>query len=312
MIAAIIRRFQKRNELYGLVLRWRLTPLARRLHERASESVWKLRCGPQGIRLTQKTRELRFNACDAGVIWMMMPLLDTFAERLFFQPEHGKKIADCRPRNLARYRVSSTSDHVWLRDLPEAADFFTGYFQKGRPEEGAVAFDVGAYCGEMTIALARTVGPRGRVVSFEPDPANLALLRRNVDEAGLTNVTIIDRGLWSHTTELSFVADHGLSSHVQTGVAGGTRIAVVSFEEACRLAGAVPDFVKMDIEGAEVETIEGALDFIRQRRIQFSIASYHDRGGKPTSSLLEPLFAKIGYAAETGFPAHQTTWAWKK
>jgi len=298
--------------LYAMLLRWRLTSVGRKLSARATQVGYDLRCGLRGLRVRRGRREIWFDASDAAYLWTIFPDLPTLEQHLCFEEKNGFDVADCRGHELRRYRIPATQDFVWLPELPETADVLTGYFMHGRPKEGAVVFDAGAFCGATTIVLARVVGPRGRVFAFEPDEKNRALLERNIAEARLANVTVVPRGLWSRTTELSFVSNQGLSSHVVEDASPALlRVPVLSFADACHFAGAVPSFVKMDIEGAEVETIEGALEFIGRERIHFSIASYHDREGRPTSTWLEPLFARIGYHVETGHPAHQTTWAWR-
>ncbi len=55
---------------------------------------------------------------------------------------------------------------------------------------GMVAVDVGANLGVHTLALARAVGPAGRVLALEPDPANFRLLARAVTEARVAQVTL--------------------------------------------------------------------------------------------------------------------------
>lgn len=298
--------------IYCWLLRFGLTPVGRRLRERAKNLGYELACRPSGLRLRKDGFELWFPVRSAALLWTLLPAMPYLKSRFAFTVNaKGRKVA-CVSEELNRYRLPMTSDQVWLPMVPEPCDFFSGYLARGRPSAGSVVFDGGAFCGEMTIVLARIVGPSGRIFAFEPDPVNCRMLRRNIEEAGLQNVTVIERGLWRETDELVFETDHQLSSRIVLGQSGGgLRIPVVGFKDACELAGAIPNFVKMDIEGAEVEVIEGAKDFIAGQRIHFSIASYHDRGGRPTSALLEPLFASIGYRVETGFPDHQTTWAWK-
>jgi hypothetical protein len=69
------------------------------------------------------------------------------------------------------------------------------------------------------------------------------------------------------------------------------------------------DFVKMDIEGAEIEAIEGAGSVLSTLKPKFAIASYHRRNGRPTAETLERLFREVGYSSITGFPEHMTTYA---
>ncbi|MEM6996443.1 MAG: FkbM family methyltransferase, partial [Myxococcota bacterium] len=58
-----------------------------------------------------------------------------------------------------------------------------------RLEPGDTFVDVGANLGYYTVLAAKKVGPSGRVFAFEPDPESFALLKRNVDRNGLTNIT---------------------------------------------------------------------------------------------------------------------------
>ncbi len=70
------------------------------------------------------------------------------------------------------------------------------------------------------------------------------------------------------------------------------------------------DFVKMDIEGAEIEAIEGATGLPQNYRPRYAIASYHIVNGKRTADLLPALFAKMGYESRSGNKRHLTTWSW--
>jgi ubiquinone/menaquinone biosynthesis C-methylase UbiE len=64
-------------------------------------------------------------------------------------------------------------------------------------ETGKAVADVGAGKGELTFALAREVGPNGRVFSTEIDPGRLRRLREAVVAAKLGNVTVVD----AHSSE---------------------------------------------------------------------------------------------------------------
>jgi ubiquinone/menaquinone biosynthesis C-methylase UbiE len=57
---------------------------------------------------------------------------------------------------------------------------------------GMVVADVGAGKGELTLALAATVGSAGHVYSSEIDPGRLRALREKIAEAGLRNVTFVE------------------------------------------------------------------------------------------------------------------------
>lgn len=58
-------------------------------------------------------------------------------------------------------------------------------------KKGAVVADVGAGKGELTLALAKEVGPGGHVFSTEIDPERVRALREAVAAARLDNVTVV-------------------------------------------------------------------------------------------------------------------------
>lgn len=308
LIRGTLRPFRQITPLYNLLLGCGLTPLSERIRERAVQSGYEVRFRVNRIEIRKDGRDIWFALEDAGQLWWIIPRLEFLQSRFIYRQRGNRQVVDARGEQ--RYKIPGTNDYAWMPGLPEAVDLLAGYFARGRPEIGSLVFDCGAYCGEITLALARMVGPEGAVYSFEPDSRSRARLERNIAEAGVKNVTIVDKGLWKESTTLNLAID-GLASHLSDHQVDGKtiKVPVLSFEDACVLAGGVPSFVKMDIEGAEVEAVEGSLAFIARHRIRFSIASYHDRGGRPTSALLEPLFRQAGYEVASGFPDHPTTWA---
>jgi hypothetical protein len=63
----------------------------------------------------------------------------------------------------------------------------------------------------------------------------------------------------------------------------------------------------MDIEGAEIEALQGAQHTLSNLRPQLAIASYHRRDGGQTYTAVEKIIAKYDYAIRTFFPPHLTT-----
>lgn len=55
------------------------------------------------------------------------------------------------------------------------------------------------------------------------------------------------------------------------------------------------DFITMDIEGAEIEALEGAKETLRNNDVKLAIASYHKIDGQPTYKTIIPMMEKIGF-----------------
>ena len=154
-----------------------------------------------------------------------------------------------------------TSTHIsYVRELAEEAreGYMAELFHEAvRP--GMTVVDIGAHLGYFTLQAARRVGPQGRVFAFEPNPDTLPFLRANVDANGVADrVTIVDRALAARTgTATLFVAPSGDTTSLHPGEPDVTERTVELVAADDVLAGAVPDVVKLDVEGGEVEVLQG-------------------------------------------------------
>jgi FkbM family methyltransferase len=129
---------------------------------------------------------------------------------------------------------------------------------------GATVFDIGANVGFVTLVAARLVGPSGRVVAFEPVPENVESIRENL---ALNDVD------WVELRETAVGREAGSARMIVSDISAFSRLETTSVPDAEReridvsitsidelvSSGSVPvpDLVKIDVEGAELEVIEG-------------------------------------------------------
>lgn len=189
-----------------------------------------------------------------------------------------------------------------------------GYLRKYPLKAGDTVIDCGAYIGEFTLYAARRVGASGKVIAFEPDPNIYRKLEANVRLNGLENIILINKGVWSKDGVLKFVGDRigGYSFMLAEKSVDAVDIPVVSLDnELDRLGVKKVDFIKVDVEGAELELVMGAEKTLKNNNVHSSVASYHLVNGQRSCAELEKLFSWLGYKAETGHPQHLTTYAWK-
>jgi len=153
---------------------------------------------------------------------------------------------------------------------------------------GACLYDVGAHIGFYSLLAARLVGGDGRVVAFEPDPANASVLQANVSRNGLSQVEVIQAALWSHCGVVTFqrsAAEHPeLSSRRGTVVPShatdlGSRLIEV---EAVKLDAfseyrCLPTMIKIDVEGGEIDVVNGAERLIALSRPVLLIEVHHQQ-----------------------------------
>lgn len=201
-----------------------------------------------------------------------------FHERLLEETVTGKglidwlagRLADERSRlvldRVVRFRLSL--DPAVLADVVEG-DLYGPDCLASFPD-GAVYVDGGAFDGDSVRWFIERSGERfSRILAFEPDPATHARLAAAF--AADERVTAVAAGLWDHTTTLRFV-DDGSRGATLSG-AGTVAVPVSALDDV--LAGARADFIKMNIEGAELNALAGARRTIATHRPQLAVSVYH-------------------------------------
>lgn len=169
---------------------------------------------------------------------------------------------------------------------------------------GAVAIDVGANIGYMTLAAARAVGPRGTVIAIEPHPDNVALLRANLARNGVASwVHVIDAAAWHTpgTVDLSECAENSGDHRVQTLQQERSTLPV----RAVRLDDVVPQdlrvaVIKLDTQATEHHVIAGATTLLSRDRpvilCEYWPQGLRARGEDPLEVLA--TFRELGYKVE--------------
>lgn len=170
-------------------------------------------------------------------------------------------------------------------------------------EPGAVFFDVGANVGFLTLIGARMVGPTGYVVAFEPELDNLRVLTGNIRRNDATNVVVSTRAASSSTGlgELQlagFSGGHSLATAADGGDGRAQLVETVTIDEVAASSGfGPPDVVKIDVEGAEAQVLEGMREVLSTRGPTLLIEvdgpnrSEHDRRHRAIVELL----SSVGY-----------------
>ena len=84
-----------------------------------------------------------------------------------------------------------------------------------------VVADIGAYIGLYTVALAKRVGPSGRVIAFEPDSLNFTALKEHLRLNKVADrVDLIQAAVGAHNGNVLFESGRGSESHVNAGFRG--------------------------------------------------------------------------------------------
>lgn len=176
------------------------------------------------------------------------------------------------------------------------------YFEYYKPKKGDVIVDAGAYIGTVAIYLAKIIGESGKVICFEPDPKTYQKLLDNIKLNNVSNIVCVNKGLWSEKGKLSFddKGEMGSTFLLNEGSNDFPKIEVVNMLEEIKTYGVNKvDFIKMDIEGSEIEVLFGVKSWLKENRPQLAIASYHIVEGKATSETIHPYLEELDYKVST-------------
>ncbi len=201
---------------------------------------------------------------------------------------------------------------TWLQLNPRTG---SGYFQGHVEPEvqtvlqeylrpGMVFYDIGANIGFFSLLAARLVGSQGRVVAFEADPEIASRLRENIAHNPDVLVSVVEKAVWSSSNPVFFARadtrispDRGLGHVVEQqatdAAQAAIRVSAISLDDF--VAGSVaPDFIKCDVEGAEVEVFRSALKLLSEKKP----AVLCEMHSKENRRVLLEQFAHLGYRCE--------------
>ena len=132
----------------------------------------------------------------------------------------------------------------------------------------SIAFDIGAHSGSVLRDILR-IAPHGRHVAFEPLPAMAATLRSSFPDTDIREVALSDRtGTSSFVHVVNDPAYSGLKERSYPDSSGevlqqiDVRVARLDDE----IGDIEPAFVKIDVEGAELQVLRGAVDMLARCR----------------------------------------------
>jgi FkbM family methyltransferase len=166
-------------------------------------------------------------------------------------------------------------------------------------EPGELALDIGAHIGQMTSVLATRLGPRGRVIAVEPHPETFRLLSTNVKGWAEDRIATIDlwqialssrSGVGKLTVWSDFNWDTAVASLLREdapthGTAKTVDVPVARLDE--KLPEENAGVMKLDVEGCELEVLQGAERLLAAQRIRDIVFEEWHSPPTPVTELLE-------------------------
>jgi FkbM family methyltransferase len=131
--------------------------------------------------------------------------------------------------------------------------------------------DCGANIG-LSVIYFKKLYPEAEVVCFEPDPKVFSILSKNINTFCLEQVTLINRAVWDRETTLNFFSEGADGGRI----AGSNDSHNVVSIKAIQLRDFIQrpvDFLKIDIEGAEVVVLSDCKDLLHN--VKYLFVEYH-------------------------------------
>lgn len=200
------------------------------------------------------------------------------ASRGFYE-QHNQEIIDFRSMledsdskqlfdQILKYRIDGQLEELPLPD-PLREQYLPQRIET--PPINLRALDLGACQGENLEAFLES----GRFFEFgiflEPDLANFDLLVKKIAVLELRNISVWPLASWSNVEMLSFASTKDASANLSKD--GLEKVQAIRLDSS--LSAASINYIKMDIEGAEMETLRGASHMISQQCPHLAISVYH-------------------------------------
>jgi FkbM family methyltransferase len=161
------------------------------------------------------------------------------------------------------------------RNIPEDKillfePFRNPYFDVFPSREGEIFVDAGCYDGKTTVAFTKWCPSYAQIFAFELNPQFARQCLHQFSQYDIENVEFINKGTWKENAVLSF-SDGGQGSALTLG--GKNTAHVTAIDQV--LCGRKVTYIKMDVEGSELESLQGAESTIRAYKPKLAVCIYH-------------------------------------
>ena len=178
------------------------------------------------------------------------------------------------------------------------------FYSKGgvavAPAAGDTVIDGGACTGDTAAVFSNAVGPAGSVFCFDPVADHLAVLEHNVKQFAHANVQVMPYGL----SDKNILAEPIVLNHYSPGFSSGNAqvpLRSIDFLVSTKDIQKI-DFIKLDVEGAELDSLRGARNSILRFKPKLAISLYH----KPNDLFEIILYIKDKFPFYSCYVDHYT------
>jgi FkbM family methyltransferase len=139
---------------------------------------------------------------------------------------------------------------------------------------GNILFDIGAHIGYYSSIAADINDRKGSVYAFEPRPMNIKFFRRHMKINNFQNVNLTEAAAGESDGYVQFDDNHGSATGFVSRD-GNIRVRQISIDRMVKDGELpLPDFIKIDVEGGEIELLKGLEYVISSARPKILVATH--------------------------------------
>lgn len=227
------------------------------------------------------------------------------------------------PRRVITGKIHHYQMHLDMKWWADRSTYFLGRWHnletqlilRDLVQPGSTVIDVGSNRGMFALTASCIVGPKGRIICFDPNPQCASTLKWEIAENGIENITVRTLALGDAKAERTLTVPWQNSGSGTLNAAALKRSVptydvisyiVVGDEE---LADVSPDFIKINVEGFEYSALSGLIETIKRSRpiiIHEVISALLKANGATFANIAKMMRAidyrgfRIGLRKETG------------
>lgn len=146
------------------------------------------------------------------------------------------------------------------------------YFDVFKPVINEIVVDAGSFDGQTESEIMKWGGENiKKIYAFEPDPDNIIKCREYFRKHKLQCVELIEKGTWNKSTSMKI--QNGGTAGSKVSADGNKNVSLIKIDEA--VGNDKVTFIKMDVEGAELKSLQGAKETIKRNKPRLAVCIYH-------------------------------------
>lgn len=210
---------------------------------------------------------------------------------------------------LIREVVVENSDGVFYcgKDFSAVGCVHPSYEEELRPIfdsiKDGISIDIGANVGKYSIILGKNGGKKGKIIAIEPEKKNFEMLKYNIRLNGLKNIIVINRACSSKSEKRKFfLSENGIGTHslyktqknkiflTEKFIEINTiKLDDLIFKDLRKKIDKKISFIKIDVEGAEAEVLNGAKETLKKFHPKILVEAWDEEALKKIEKILFPF-----------------------